>query len=102
LNGLTASGRLARLTAGEVTGAVVRESAAVSVSAAQYFICGLRAFLRFCFIEGIVEADLSRAALSLTGRRSAPLPHGIDRADAAALLGSCDRRTGVGRRDTRC
>ena len=99
LDGLSASGGLAGLAAGEVTGAVLRESAAVSVSAAQNFVCGLRAFLRFCFIEAIVEADLSRAALSVTGRRSSPLPRGIGRADAAALLGSCDRRSAIGRRD---
>jgi integrase/recombinase XerD len=46
-----------------------------------------------------VQADLSQAALSLTGRRSSPLPQGIGRADATALLASCDRRTGIGRRD---
>jgi integrase/recombinase XerD len=100
LDGLTGSGGLAELTAGAVTAAVLREATSgVSVSAAQFFICGLRAFLRFCFLEGIVETDLSRAALSLGGRRSCPLPRGISRADAAALLGSCDRRTAIGRRD---
>jgi integrase/recombinase XerD len=99
LHGLSPRGGLAGLAASEVTGAVLRESAAVSVSAAQNFICGLRACLRFCFIEGLVEADLSRAALFVTGRRSSPLPRGISRIDAAALVASCDRRTGIGRRD---
>jgi integrase/recombinase XerD len=99
LDGLAASGGLAGLAASAVTGVVLRESAAVSVGAAQYFVCGLRSFLRFCFIEGIVEADLSRAALSVTGRRRSPLPQGVSRADAAALLASCDRRSPVGRRD---
>jgi integrase/recombinase XerD len=99
LDGLSAGGGLTGLAASEVTGAVLRESAAVSVSAAHNFICGLRSFLRFCFIEGIVEADLSRAALSLTSRRCSPLPRGISRVDAAALLGSCDRRSAIGRRD---
>lgn len=99
LDELSAHDGLAGLTASVVTGAVLRESAVGSVSAAQNFICGLRAFLRFCFLEGVVEVDLSPAALSVTGRRSSPLPHGISRADAAALLGSCDRRTAIGRRD---
>ena len=93
------SGGLAGLAAAEVTGAVLRESAVVSVSAAHNFVCGLRAFLRFCVIEGLVPVDLSRAALSVGGRRSWPLPRGISRADAAALLASCDRRTALGRRD---
>jgi len=55
--------------------------------------------LRFCFIEGLVEADLSAAALAVTGRRRSSLPKGIGPAEAAALLGSCDRRRDVGRRD---
>jgi integrase/recombinase XerD len=98
LDGLAAAG-LAGLTADAVTGAIVRESAAVSVSAARTFVCGLRAFLRFCLSQGVVEADLSPAALFVAGRRSSPLPRGISRAEAAALLGSCDRRTALGRRD---
>jgi integrase/recombinase XerD len=78
---------------------VRRESAGVSVSAAQNFVSGLRSFLRFCFIEGLVRSDLSHAALFARGRSSSPLPRGISRADARALLGSCDRRQTLGRRD---
>lgn len=90
---------LSDVTAAEVTTAVLRESAAVSVSAAQNFVASLRAFLRFCFIEGLVEVDLSQAALPVTGRRRSSLPWGITKNDAAALLGCCDRRTAIGRRD---
>ena len=60
----------------------------VSVGAAQYFVAALRAFLRFCFLEGLVAVDLSQAALAVTGRRRSPLPQGISRAEARALLGS--------------
>lgn len=79
--------------------AVLRESAAVSVSATQNFVAGLRAFLRFCFIEGCVPGDLSQAALPVTGRRRSSLPRGISKADAKSLLASCDRRFAIGRRD---
>jgi site-specific recombinase XerD len=99
VDGLSPSGELARLTAGDVTAAVLRESAAVSVSATQFFVAGLRSFLRFCFIEGLVEADLSQAALAVTGRRRSSLPRGISKADARALLNCCDRRSALGRRD---
>ena len=100
LDGLAPGRGLAGLTAGEVTGAVLRKAASgASVSATQYFVSGLRSFLRFCFVEGLVEADLSRAALAVTGRRRSPLPKGISRADAQALLGGCDRRRALGRRD---
>lgn len=94
-----APGGLADLTPAEVTAAVLRESAAVSVSATQNFVASLRAFLRFCFVEGLVEIDLSQAALPITGRGRSSLPRGIAKGEAAALLASCDRRTAIGRRD---
>ena len=99
LDGLPAGAGLAGLRAKDVTEAVLRRSAAVSVSATQFFVAGLRSFLRFCFIEGQVPVDLSQAALPVTGRRRSPLPRGITRADARALLGGCDRRSALGRRD---
>ena len=94
-----APGGLAQLSPAEVTAAVVRESAAVSVSATQSFVASVRAFLRFCFVEGLIGIDLSEAALAVTGRRRSSLPRGIARDEAAALLASCDRRTAIGRRD---
>jgi integrase/recombinase XerD len=99
LDGLPCGGELAGVTAADVIGAVLRESTAVSVSATQFFVAGLRSFLRFCFIEGLVEADLSQAALPVTGRRRSSLPRGITKPDANALLACCDRRSVVGRRD---
>jgi integrase/recombinase XerD len=99
LDGFAPPGGLAAVTAADITAAVLAESGRVSVSAVQYFISGLRAFLRFCFAEGLVPADLSPAVLSMTGRRRATLPLGISRDDAAALLDSCDRSSPTGCRD---
>jgi len=99
VDGLPADHELAGLAACDVTAAVLRESERVSVSATQTFVNALRAFLRFCFIDGLVGADLSQAALLVRGRSSSPLPRGISRADAHVLLGSCDRRQALGRRD---
>jgi site-specific recombinase XerD len=90
---------LAALSAADVIAAVLREAGAGSVGSTQFFVVALRCFLRFCFIEGLVAADLSAAALTMTGRRRPGLPKGISRADATALLGSCDRRRSEGRRD---
>jgi len=90
---------LTLLTVGDVTGAVRREAMRVSVGSTQYFVAGLRAFLRFCFLEGLVGTDLSAAALAVTGRRGSLLPKGITGADAAALLRTCDRRHPDGRRN---
>jgi integrase/recombinase XerD len=99
VDGLPPDRGLADLVAGDVTAAVLREAEVVSVSAAQNFVNGLRSFLRFCFVEGLVDTDFSPAALLVRGRQSSTLPRGISRADAGALLGSCDRRYALGRRD---
>lgn len=98
LGGL-AEGDLADLASGDVIRAVQHEAATVSVGSTQYFIAGLRSFLRFCFVDGLVDADLSAAALSVTGRRRSLLPKGISGVDAVSLLRSCDRRRSEGRRD---
>ena len=99
VDGLPPGRELAGLAASDVTAAVLRESDGLSVSAAQNFVSGLRSFLRFCFVQGLIGSDLSRAALFARGRSSSPLPRGISRADARALLDSCDRRGALGRRD---
>jgi len=66
---------------------------------AQYFAAALRAFLRFCYPDGRTAADLAWAAQGVTGWRRSALPKGIRRADARALLASCDRRRAPGRQD---
>jgi site-specific recombinase XerD len=92
-------GDLGTLTPAIVTRAVLAESAAVSAASAQVFVKALRAFLHFCFVEGLTGTDLAAAALMMpTGRRSC-LPRGISSSDAGCLLRSCDRRTAGGRRD---
>ena len=92
-------GDLRALTPGTVTGAVLAESATVSVASAQVFVKALRAFLHFGFVEGLTGTDLSAAALMMTGRRRSFLPKGISSSDAECLLRSCDRQTAAGQRD---
>ena len=89
----------AELTAAEISCAVLGEAGTGSVGSTQFFVVALRAFLRFCFLQGLVSVDLSAAALTATGRRRPGLPRAISRAEATALLGSCDRRRSQGRRD---
>jgi integrase/recombinase XerD len=99
LAGLTNCDDLAKLTARDVSAAVLRESTGVAPASAQFFVGALRSFLRFCFLEGLTPDDLSAAALSVTVRRRSLLPRGISRSDADALVESCDRRRPIGRRD---
>jgi integrase/recombinase XerD len=87
------------LTPADVSAAVIRESTAMSVGSVQLFVSALRSLLRYCQAAGLIEADLSGAALAITGRRRSSLPKGVSLADARALLRSCDRRTALGRRD---
>lgn len=90
---------LVGLTAADVTRAVLGQAGTGAVGSTQLFVVALRAFPRFCFIQGLVPVDLSAAAFTATGRRRPGLPKGISRAEAMALLDSCDRRTSVGRRN---
>jgi site-specific recombinase XerD len=99
LAGAAPDGQLGEVSTADVTRAVLEVSAALSVGSAQMFVAALRSFLRFCHIEGLVGADLSAAALTVTGRRTSSLPQAMTSRDVEALLCSCDRRTAVGRRD---
>ena len=92
-------GDVGALTPAIVTRAVLAESAAVSAASAQVFVRTLRAFLHFCFVEGLTGTDLATAALMMPGARRSCLPRGISSSDAGCLLRSCDRRTAGGRRD---
>lgn len=82
-----------------VTHAVLAEADTVSAGSAQFFVVALRSFLRYCYLTGVIDTDLSAASLAVTGRRRSVLPQGISAADARALLKACDRRTADGRRD---
>lgn len=99
LMGSVTDGDVSGLTAADVTRAVLDESVTRQVGSVQYFVVAVRAFLKFCSLEGLVDVDLSAAAPSITGRRSQVLPRGITHEDASALLASCDRTKTIGRRD---
>jgi integrase/recombinase XerD len=99
LLGCVTEADLSGLSAADVTRAVSAEAEAVSAGSTRYFVCALRSFLRFCFVEGLVGSDLSGAALAVSVRRRSLLPQGLAKGDADALLASCDRRRSGGRRD---
>lgn len=94
-----ADGDLHPVTAATVSGALLREAGARSTASVRVFAIAVCWLLRYAHLSGLVETDLSAAALPVTGRSPSPLPTGVGPAAAAALLGSCDRRTAAGRRD---
>ena len=91
--------QLRDLSARDVTDAIVAESKFRSVAGIQTYVIALRSFLRFCLRAGMIDADLSGAALAVTGRQRSMLPRALSLAHSKAVLGSCDRRSDVGRRD---
>ena len=87
------------LTAAEVSNAVLGQVGERAPATVRRFGCGLRSFLRYCYLVGLVDQDLSAAALPVPGRRRSLLPQGITPRETQLLLGACDRRRAIGRRD---
>jgi integrase/recombinase XerD len=88
--------RLDEVTPAEVV-AFVRRQCEGRGSA--YVTAGLRAFLRFCHVAGLMPRPLVDAVPKVASWRLASLPKAVDPSIVAALLASCDRRTSFGRRD---
>lgn len=88
------------LTVGDVCRAILREAGGGHAPATvRRYACSVRAFLRYAHLAGLIECDLSSAAVPVSGRQVSLLPQGLSRAQARALLHACDRRRAVGRRD---
>lgn len=93
-------GDLSVLTAAAVAQVVSSELAAGRAPATvARFGSALRSFLRYCFMAGIVDHDLSAAVLPVSSRRRSLLPKGITPPEVAAMLATCDRGDARGRRD---
>jgi integrase/recombinase XerD len=87
------------LTAADVTGFVRRECGRRSVASAKATVTGLRALLRFLYLDGQLTAPLAGAVPSAACWQLAALPRAVSPADLARIVDSCDRRTVAGRRD---
>jgi integrase/recombinase XerD len=87
------------LTASDVTGFVRRECGRRSVASAKATVTGMRALLRFPYLDGQITAPLAGAVPSATCWQLAALPRGVSPGDVAFLMDSCDRRTVAGCRD---
>ncbi len=89
---------LARLTGVEITAFVLRESRERGVKSTSNVICALRALLGFLHVQGQIPRSLVSTVPSVATRASS-LPRGLDAAQVALLLESCDRDSAAGRRD---
>lgn len=87
------------LVAGDVSGFVTRECQAVSARTAERLATGLRSFLGFALLEGMIATPLASAVPSAARWSGASLPRGLAPGQLAALLASCDRSRATGLRD---
>jgi integrase/recombinase XerD len=90
---------LDRLTAADVSAFLARECPRRSIASARYLAKVLRSLLRYLHVAGLISAPLRWAVPGVADLRDRSLARGLEPAALAKLLGSCDRRRTVGRRD---
>lgn len=66
---------------------------------ASYVACGLRSFLNYCHLRGLIPSSLGGVIPNVASWRLAPLPTGPSFDQVHSLLASCDRGTTTGTRD---
>ena len=91
--------QLATVTAGDVSRFVTRACSKPVYVSPRYMMSALRSFLRFLHVEGITNLALAQAVPSYASWSASSLPKALAPQEVTRLLGSCDRRTAVGRRD---
>jgi integrase/recombinase XerD len=90
---------LERMRAADVSSFLARECPKRSVTGARDLVCALRSFLRYLHLAGLIDTPLMWAVPSVADLRDRSLPRGLDPVAVKKLLGSCDRRRLIGRRD---
>lgn len=99
LNDFTPPGGLCALSAADVVRALLDEGEGRKPVSVKKFGYVLRSFLRFCFLVGELDHDLTGATLVVRLPQPSLLPIGVSPGQIQALLDSCDRNTAVGKRD---
>lgn len=89
---------LSGLTAADVTAFTTKVCQGRGLSSCRQAVSALRSFLRFLALEDVVAVGLDDAVLSVAGWNPS-LPRAVGSAEVIRLLGTCDRRRTIGRRD---
>jgi site-specific recombinase XerD len=87
------------LGVGDVSRFMTRQCRLLSSRSAGRVASGLRSFLGFALLEGLIAAPLAGAVPSAAGWSGAALPQGLAPGQVTALLASCDRSKPNGMRD---
>jgi len=97
---LAAGGRgLEGADAGVVRRFMLGECSRQSPAAAKVTVTGMRALLRFLYLDGQIPVPLAGAVPAPAGWAMAALPRAISAADLGRLVDSCDRGSALGCRD---
>jgi site-specific recombinase XerD len=86
------------ITAGAVMAFLSELTRSLAPKTVQCRASALRALLRFWFLDGVVDADLSVSVPKVAHRQTA-LPRGLPTQQVTALLASCDLNSANGLRD---
>jgi site-specific recombinase XerD len=95
----TAPLTLTALDVGDVSAFVLEQSRQLSPNRAKLMVTALRSFLRFLFVDGAIDTDLSRCVPKVPLWRMRGLPRAITSQQIEQVLAHCDRSTAVGKRD---
>jgi integrase/recombinase XerD len=90
---------LGDLCAADISRFMTTQCQRVSARQVERLATGLRSFLGFALVEGLISVPLAAAVPSVARWSGAALPRDLTAKQVAALLASCDRRTAMGRRD---
>ena len=83
----------------EIIGFISQQARERAPETAKAVRTALRSFLRFAQLQGLCDATLAAAVPRVARWRRAQLPRALSDQQLAALLGSCDCSTVIGRRD---
>jgi site-specific recombinase XerD len=88
-----------RLCPADVIRFVQRIAQSQPPRSAKHTITGLRAFLRFLYVQGRTAADLAPSVPTIPHWKLTAIPGSLKGHEVESLLRSCDRTTTVGKRD---
>ena len=91
--------RVSLLCPGDVRDFLLARVRRMAPKRAQYMATALRSFLRFLFLRGETETDLSLAVPTVRQWRLSSVPRHLAPQDVERLLRACDRSSATGRRD---
>lgn len=90
---------LKKLQAKDITDFVLHDTSHRGRRSAQLMATVLRSFLSFLFQKGRIAMNLAAAVPSVPRQRLAELPRYLEAREVEKVLGSCDRRRKIGKRD---